>query len=95
MLIPSLLYVAKPASLVGRHEAFVFGALMQEAWTKRLRPVAPAFALIIGLILGSQTTGLATRRYGFDYLPMALRPGENEGMIPPIASARKGSSPFG
>jgi hypothetical protein len=67
---------------------------MQEAWTKRLRPVAPAFALIIGLILGSQTTGFAAR-YGLDFLPVALRPGENEGMIPPIASARKGSLPFG
>lgn len=69
------------------YEAIVFGALMQEAWThSRLKPVAPAFALIVGLILGSQSTGFAAR-YGLDFLPLALRPGENEGMIPPIAAA--------
>ena len=68
------------------YEAIVFGALMQEWTHSRLKPVAPAFALIVGLILGSQSTGFAVR-YGLDFLPLALRPGENEGMIPPIAAA--------
>ena len=69
------------------YEAFVFGALMQEAWThNKLRSVAPTFALIIGLILGSQSTGFS-HRHGFDFLPWILRPGEMEGMIYPIAAA--------
>ena len=39
------------------YEAFVFGALMQEAWThNKLRSVAPTFALIIGLILGRRAS---------------------------------------
>jgi peptidoglycan/LPS O-acetylase OafA/YrhL len=68
-------------------EAFVFGVLMQEAWThSRLKQVAPTIALTIGLILGSQGTGFA-HRYGLDFLPLALRPGEKAGMIYPIAAA--------
>ena len=69
------------------YEAFVFGALMQEAWThKKLRSVAPTFALIVGLIIGSQSVGFSHRQ-GFDFLPWMLRPGETEGMIYPIAAA--------
>jgi peptidoglycan/LPS O-acetylase OafA/YrhL len=68
-------------------EAFVFGVLMQEAWThSRLKQVAPMITLIIGLILGSQGAGFA-HRYGLDFLPLALRPGEKDGMIYPIAAA--------
>ena len=68
-------------------EAFVFGVLMQEAWTHlQLKHVAPAFALIIGLILGSEGAGFA-HRHGLDFLPLVLRPGEKGGMIYPIAAA--------
>jgi peptidoglycan/LPS O-acetylase OafA/YrhL len=69
------------------YEAFVFGVLMQEAWThSRLQRVAPTLALIIGLILGSESAGFA-HRYGLDFLPLTLRPGEEAGMIYPIAAA--------
>jgi peptidoglycan/LPS O-acetylase OafA/YrhL len=69
------------------YEAFIFGALMQEAWThNKMRSVAPKFALMTGLILGSQSAGFS-HRYGFDFLPWILRPGETEGMIYPIAAA--------
>lgn len=69
------------------YEAFIFGVLMQEAWTNsRLKQVAPTLALIIGLILGSEGAGFA-HRHGLDFLPLALRPGEKEGMIYPIAAA--------
>jgi peptidoglycan/LPS O-acetylase OafA/YrhL len=69
------------------YEAFVFGVLMQEAWThSRLKQVAPTLALTIGLILGSQGAGFAYR-HGLDFLPLALRPGERGGMIYPIAAA--------
>jgi hypothetical protein len=57
------------------YEAFVLGILMQGAWTRsRLKPVAPELALVIGLILGSQSAGLA-KRYGLDFLPGGLQPG--------------------
>ncbi len=69
------------------YEAFVFGALMMEAWTRTcLKPVVPALALIVGLILGSQSAGFAGR-HGLGFLPLALRPGEMDGMIYPIAAA--------
>ena len=69
------------------YEAFVFGALMQEAWThSRLKQIAPTLALIIGLILGSEGAGFA-HRYDLDFLPFSLRPGEKDGMIYPIAAA--------
>lgn len=68
-------------------EAFVFGVLMQEAWTHlQLKRVAPMFALIIGLILGSEGAGFA-HRHGLDFLPLVLRPGEEVGIIYPIAAA--------
>jgi peptidoglycan/LPS O-acetylase OafA/YrhL len=69
------------------YEAFVFGVLMQEAWThSRLKQIAPTLALIIGLILGSEGAGFA-HRYDQDFLPFSLRPGEKDGMIYPIAAA--------
>lgn len=69
------------------YEAFVLGVLLQEAWThSRLKQIAPALALVIGLILGSESAGFA-HRYGLDFLPLALRPGEESGMIYPIAAA--------
>jgi peptidoglycan/LPS O-acetylase OafA/YrhL len=69
------------------YEAFVFGVLMQEAWThSRLKQIAPTLALIIGLILGSEGAGFA-HRYDLDFLPFSLRPGEKDGMIYPIAAA--------
>lgn len=69
------------------YEAFVLGVLMQEAWThSRLKQVVPTLALIIGLILGSESAGFA-HRYALDFLPLALRPGEKDGMIYPIAAA--------
>jgi peptidoglycan/LPS O-acetylase OafA/YrhL len=69
------------------YEAFVFGVLMQEAWThSKLKQVAPGIALIIGLILGSEGDGFA-HRHGLDFLPLALRPGEKGSIIYPIAAA--------
>lgn len=69
------------------YEAFVFGVLMQEAWThSQLKHIAPTLVLIIGLILGSEGAGFA-HRYALDFLPLALRPGEEAGMIYPIAAA--------
>jgi peptidoglycan/LPS O-acetylase OafA/YrhL len=69
------------------YEAFVFGVLMQEAWThKRLKPIAPALALILGLILGSQSAGFAGR-HGLDFLPGRLQPGVQGGIIYPTAAA--------
>ena len=77
--------------LLGRspffYEAFVLGILMQEAWTRsRLKPVAPELALVIGLILGSQSAGFA-KRHGLDFLPGGLQPGNPVGLIYPIAAA--------
>jgi peptidoglycan/LPS O-acetylase OafA/YrhL len=69
------------------YEAFVFGVLIQEAWThSRLKRVAPTLALIIGLILGSESAGFA-QRHGLGFLPLTLRPGEEAGMFYPIAAA--------
>jgi peptidoglycan/LPS O-acetylase OafA/YrhL len=69
------------------YEAFVFGILMQEAWThSRLKRVAPELALVMGLILGSQSAGFA-ERYGLDFLPGSLQPGNPAGLIYPIAAA--------
>ena len=60
---------------------------MQEAWTRsRLKPVAPELALVIGLILGSQSAGFA-KRHGLDFLPGGLQPGNPVGLIYPIAAA--------
>ena len=69
------------------YEAFIFGVLMQEAWTRsRLKRVAPELVLVIGLILGSQSAGFA-HRYGLDFLPGSLQPGNPAGLIYPIAAA--------
>ena len=60
---------------------------MQEAWTRsRLKRVAPELALTIGLILGSQSAGFA-ERYGLDFLPGSFQPGNQVGLIYPIAAA--------
>jgi peptidoglycan/LPS O-acetylase OafA/YrhL len=69
------------------YEAFIFGVLMQEAWTRsRLKRVAPELVLVIGLILGSQSAGFA-HRYGLDFLPGSLQPGNPWGLIYSIAAA--------
>jgi peptidoglycan/LPS O-acetylase OafA/YrhL len=69
------------------YEAFIFGALMQEAWTaKRLAGFNPALALLVGVVLGSQSTDFAGR-YGLDFLPMPLRPGVEDGLLYPVAAA--------
>jgi peptidoglycan/LPS O-acetylase OafA/YrhL len=69
------------------YEAFIFGALIQEAWTaNRLSGLNPLLALAVGVVLGSQSTDFAGR-YGLDFLPTALRPGVEDGLIYPVAAA--------
>lgn len=69
------------------YEAFIFGALMQEAWTaNRLTGLNAALALVVGVILGSQSADFASR-YGLDFLPVPIRPGVADGLIYPVAAA--------
>lgn len=69
------------------YEAFIFGALMQEAWTaNRLTGLSAVLALVVGVILGSQGTDFAPR-YGLGFLPRPIRPGVEDGLIYPIAAA--------
>jgi peptidoglycan/LPS O-acetylase OafA/YrhL len=66
--------------------AFVFGALMQEAWSAgRLPRVASALFIGVGLLLGSQNAGFADR-YGFDGWPEILQPGNKEGALYALAA---------
>jgi peptidoglycan/LPS O-acetylase OafA/YrhL len=69
------------------YEAFIFGALMQEAWTAdRLTGLNAALALVIGVVLGSQSSDFAPR-YGLDFLPVPIRPGVEDGLMYPVAAA--------
>lgn len=69
------------------YEAFIFGALMQEAWTaNRLTGLNPVLALVVGVVLGSQGPDFANR-CGLDFLPVPLRPGVEDGLIYPVAAA--------
>lgn len=69
------------------YEAFIFGALIQEAWTaNRLTGLNAALALVVGVVLGSESGDFASR-YRLDFLPMPIRPGVEDGLIYPVAAA--------
>jgi peptidoglycan/LPS O-acetylase OafA/YrhL len=65
---------------------FPLGIVMRETWAAgRLPSALPISALLIGLLIGSQS-GDAARQLGLDWLPEALNPEKKGGLTYPIAA---------
>ncbi|MCJ2143476.1 acyltransferase family protein [Methylobacterium sp. E-066] len=68
------------------YECFVLGIVLREAWASgRLPTVFPISALIVGLILGSQSIA-SMKLLGLDWLPTAFTPQFRGGLLYPIAA---------
>ncbi|WP_164985914.1 acyltransferase [Bosea sp. Tri-44] len=65
---------------------FPLGIILREAWASgRLPSALPIFAMLLGLVIGSQS-GDAARLLGLDWLPEALKPERKGGLLYPIAA---------
>ena len=68
------------------YECFALGIVLREAWVSDRVPTAlPISALIVGLILGSQSIE-SMRMLGLDWLPTAFTPQFRGGPLSPIAA---------
>jgi peptidoglycan/LPS O-acetylase OafA/YrhL len=77
-------------AILGRryeYECFALGIYLREAWAAgRLPSVLPVPALLLGLLVGSQS-GDAADRLGLDWLPRVLNPEGKGGLLYPLAAA--------
>ncbi|WP_158516204.1 acyltransferase family protein [Bosea vaviloviae] len=65
---------------------FPLGIILREAWASgRLPSALPIFAMLLGLVIGSQS-GDAAQLLGLDWLPEALKPDKKGGLLYPIAA---------
>lgn len=65
---------------------FSLGIILRETWAAgRLPSALPISALLIGLLIGSQS-GDAARRLGLDWLPEALSPEKKGGLLYPLGA---------
>lgn len=65
---------------------FPLGIVLREAWAAGRLPFAlPISAMLLGLVIGSQS-GDAARRLGLDWLPDALSPEKKGGLLYPLAA---------
>ncbi|MGF7050863.1 peptidoglycan/LPS O-acetylase OafA/YrhL [Bosea sp. OAE752] len=65
---------------------FPLGIVLREAWAARRLPSAlPISALLLGLLIGSQS-GDAARQLGLDWLPEALNPEKKGGLLYPLGA---------
>lgn len=65
---------------------FPLGIVLREAWAAGRLPSAwPVPALLLGLLIGSQS-GDAARQFGLDWLPEALNPEKKGGLLYPLGA---------
>ncbi|GJD97609.1 acyltransferase family protein [Methylobacterium iners] len=70
-----------------QYECFVLGIFLREAWAAgRLPSAFPILALMLGLVVGSQSGDAATR-LNLEWLPKVFRPGNKNGLLYPMAAA--------
>ena len=68
------------------YECFVLGICLREAWAAgRLPSAFPTAALLLGLLIGSQSGDAATL-LGLGWLPKSISPGEKSGLLYPLGA---------